>query len=766
MYPGDIHVSSTFIVESPRPIDDRTVQATIAARDAIILDKRYNLMRVDVLDNGTGVPGSYQLVLGTDPTDPDNIMNNLNWTNAGGGGTSPWLTTTGGIHYSVGSVGINTTQLDFKLTLEGTFGILGTFETTNANHYPLVRNQTTGEVTQSKPLVTYNATRDAFQLAETADGQVQDLGQEIFVIGYNIDTEATELDPKVFLMVGTNEEAQHSNLFVKPVASDFSAGATLGINTTAFLASGYGKVTSYGHINGVNTSAWVLNAELYLSSTIKGEMTHIKPTINAIAVARVLKVHATEGILFVNTLAGLKIDAEVSPVGISRFYLSGDEITTDLGTFYLATLDSWGTTPEAIGTVTVNDNETEPLPQDHLSEIFVEQLVITEGVRDGLIELLVSSAGALEKVYMEIYSADVDGNPINVPISEAPIGTLGVKPLFVYETTLLDLDANDIFKEELKGLATEGLSVPAGGRLRLRILCSKVGTQAGNKTFSIYFGAEHNTYINTYKDLGTAVDNQVNLYAPITATIAAGGIVVGDTFADADMTVRTLWEALIAPYVKPILTGLVVYPNAIVLVGAHITIDSARLTWSTGSNLDNPTDASVNGLGFGAVVLTTSPQTVPSAPGISIAKYTNSSESWTFTGKDKDGNALSQRSASIYWQFSWHFGASSVIVNNDTSAQSVLSGLQQITLRSGKANSNTECDTYNADAANFTYIAYAAKFGDLSSILQDNVLNVITAFDLLGDFNFTNSAGHSELYRVYKTGSPGAFSADNFLNIS
>ncbi len=69
---GDIQLSSNFSLSSQRPLDDRRTLDDIAERDALPFVRRYDLMRVDVIDTVQ----SFQLVLGTVD---DDLFNNANW---------------------------------------------------------------------------------------------------------------------------------------------------------------------------------------------------------------------------------------------------------------------------------------------------------------------------------------------------------------------------------------------------------------------------------------------------------------------------------------------------------------------------------------------------------------------------------------------------------------------------------------------------------------------------------------------------------------
>ncbi len=260
------------------------------------------------------------------------------------------------------------------------------------------------------------------------------------------------------------------------------------------------------------------------------------------------------------------------------------------------------------------------------------------------------------------------------------------------------------------------------------------------------------------------IDTGVDLSTDIVATIAAGGIEVGDSF-DTSKTIRDLWNALIAPYVAPVLSDITISPGATVEVGTTITIVSATLTWVIDSETNPPINAVITGPGFGAIALTTSGQVVAATASTTVQKTTDTTQSWVFSATDKDSVVIPSKTRFVYWQFMWTFGASSTSIVDDTTAQTVIESLQVQELKSGKANIVTATEDNN-NPANYTYIVYAAKFGDLTSVLQDGALDVLDGFFEPEDFNYINSQGHSELYKVYKSRATGAYSADVVLTIT
>lgn len=346
--------------------------------------------------------------------------------------------------------------------------------------------------------IRYDADSDAFCLPPAQDGQVQNLGQETFFLAYNNNGNGADKDePKVFISVGsrTGDEIRQNVLLA--VAGDLSAGRVFGLNTTDLQPGDKGKVTTYGEVRDVNTSAWNVNDLLYVDPTTAGELTNVQPGINAYIVGKVLKADATTGIIFVSSIASSRVDTATLPVGTAFAYLTGETVTPDAVTFYRTIVDDPGTVPSVTELVAVPDNSTVAAAQDHLSDPVPIDTPIFGGLRVGQIEFMIDQAGANERIYFELYAADPDGVVIDSGITGELVGDLGVRPIAVLRTSLLDADAGDVFKEEVRGQLLEDYLLLAGNRIRTHILCEKIGTAGGTKTFTLYFGSDHDSYIES-----------------------------------------------------------------------------------------------------------------------------------------------------------------------------------------------------------------------------------------------------------------------------
>ncbi len=140
---------------------------------------------------------------------------------------------------------------------------------------------------------------------------------------------------------------------------------------------------------------------------------------------------------------------------------------------------------------------------------------------------------------------------------------------------------------------------------------------------------------------------------------------------------------------------------------------------------------------------------------------------FTVNGRRSDtGAAISGTSTSVSFRFRNYMAASSTVISSNATAQSVIDNdVVTSALDTNKAWSTT-CTAANDTAGNYTYIIYPASYGDLSGIIQNGALPVLTAFTKLGDYTITNAYAASISVRVYQSNSTQAFASGTTLDIS
>ncbi|MFV2016187.1 MAG: hypothetical protein ACC656_12210, partial [Candidatus Heimdallarchaeota archaeon] len=205
--------------------------------------------------------------------------------------------------------------------------------------------------------------------------------------------------------------------------------------------------------------------------------------------------HATTGKIFVNTINGISDIGSLIPGVYDITWLTAD-VDPDLASYYVAQREDAGVNTELILSQTVADNTKAALPNDHITAAAPSAITIEKGVYEGQIEFIISSDAGNEKVYIEVYLTDNSGTPIDPGTGEA-VGDLGEVPMTTLTSSLLNLNKDNSHLISVTGLLQTSVVLSATQRTRFHILVEKVGTGGGNKTFDVYFGTDHQTYVRT-----------------------------------------------------------------------------------------------------------------------------------------------------------------------------------------------------------------------------------------------------------------------------
>ena len=246
------------------------------------------------------------------------------------------------------------------------------------------------------------------------------------------------------------------------------------------------------------------------------------------------------------------------------------------------------------------------------------------------------------------------------------------------------------------------------------------------------------------------------------------GIPTGTVIID-EQKVEDLITLLLNPYIPSIISLLTLQSTPSVVeaeVGTTILIDSLTIGVTNDSEGDPPVTLNIAGTGYN-VAGTVGVNIPPSSP-LNVQQTTDASEVWTVTGTDDNGDPINQLTVQIDWLFIHFVGANSTVLtgsSTDGEVTTVIDALQLSSLEIDQEKIVTLTSDF-ATSSNFTYIAYAAKYGDLSNILFNDGSSVLGAFTKVGDFNYTNSEAHIESYSIYKSNASGAFENGDELNIS
>jgi hypothetical protein len=154
-------------------------------------------------------------------------------------------------------------------------------------------------ITPSKGTLSWNQTDQTVDLGMDY-GVVQQIGLETYARVEN----ATGVTIPNGTVVGFAGVGANNTLSVAPYLADGSTPTLyiLGVMTHDLPNSGeVGYCTVFGHVRGLDTSAFSVGDILYASPTVAGAFTNVKPTApqNVIPVAAVLSVDATDGEIFV-----------------------------------------------------------------------------------------------------------------------------------------------------------------------------------------------------------------------------------------------------------------------------------------------------------------------------------------------------------------------------------------------------------------------------------------------------------------------------------
>jgi len=132
------------------------------------------------------------------------------------------------------------------------------------------------------------------------DGTTLQLGQELHIHVKNT-TGTTILNGTPVYKIGT--QGNTGRLLVAPMIADGSIKESrfLGIATEDILDQTDGKVTTFGKVRDMDTSAFAENDEIFVSSTVAGELTNVEPACNnlKISVGSVINSNQNNGTIFV-----------------------------------------------------------------------------------------------------------------------------------------------------------------------------------------------------------------------------------------------------------------------------------------------------------------------------------------------------------------------------------------------------------------------------------------------------------------------------------
>lgn len=170
-----------------------------------------------------------------------------------------------------------------------------------------VQFDTAATPTQAVGRLQWDAGEGTLQFGLTGGNVNLQIGMENVAYVKNDDT-VTLTDGMVVYISGANG----ANLLVKraQATSDGLSATTLGVVTETIATNGLGYITTFGNVNGLNTTAFAAGDILYLSPTTAGALTNVKPVApqHLVTVAVCTKVSAGNGQIFVRVDNGYELD--------------------------------------------------------------------------------------------------------------------------------------------------------------------------------------------------------------------------------------------------------------------------------------------------------------------------------------------------------------------------------------------------------------------------------------------------------------------------
>jgi len=273
------------------------------------------------------------------------------------------------------------------------------------------------------------------------------------------------------------------------------------------------------------------------------------------------------------------------------------------------------------------------------------------------------------------------------------------------------------------------------------------------------------------------------LNTTIVSNQTVGGVSSGTTLSPGSTLEQILRQIFIA-YIPPTLSGLSMRLDGSTVstsdrdVNNSFQVNTASFTAGADSpNGVGPISCSWTASGadigttsyyFGNTALPAGSNTLGVGNTYTINKASSAGTvTFTVNGRRSDtGGAITGTSTSVSFRFRNYMAASSTNITSNATAQSVIDNdIVTSTLDTNKAWTAT-CTSANNTAGNFTYILYPASYGDLSGIIQNGALPVLTAFTKLGDYTVNTAYGASISLRVYKSNSDQAFASGTTLDIS
>ena len=136
------------------------------------------------------------------------------------------------------------------------------------------------------------------------------------------------------------------------------------------------------------------------------------------------------------------------------------------------------------------------------------------------------------------------------------------------------------------------------------------------------------------------------------------------------------------------------------------------------------------------------------------------------TGAGLDVSLLNTIIGNISGSVSSTTGTSQIVVfNSDTGTFGTQTYLNTTSTTNLPSNTKIKLPSSVANASNFTYIIYPSSYGELASVLKNDVQDETGTFSLLGAVNHTRYK-HAIEYNVYRSAGQNAFADGDVLTLN
>jgi len=291
-------------------------------------------------------------------------------------------------------------------------------------------------------------------------------------------------------------------------------------------------------------------------------------------------------------------------------------------------------------------------------------------------------------------------------------------------------------------------------------------------------GYDSSTGRLTYMPTSSISSSSPTLIQTLTANVTVGGVSSGTSFNSGSQLEQVLRSILIT-FIPATISSLSVRNGGSTVTSNRDVNDSFTInTASFTATADNPNNRLPQSASFTSSNADSDFQhylsdtlTTSNAFGLGSSRTinkasTNGTITFTVRALRPDNGSIISTTTNVSFLFRNYLAASSTIVSDVSTAQTVINANVTSTLASSKSWTAT-CAAANNNASNYTYIIYPASYGNLSNVIQNGALSVLTAFTSLGDYTITTPTyGASVSMRFYRSNSPGAFAEFTLLTIS